>query len=872
MPLPAGTKLGPYEIVAPIGAGGMREVYKARDSRLDRIVALKVAHEQFSERFEREARAVAALNHPNICMLYDVGPNYLVMEYIDGRTLAGPLPLEQALKYGGQICDALDAAHRKGIVHRDLKPANILLTKAGIKLLDFGLAKQRREAAVGGATETIALTKANTMLGTLQYMAPEQLQGQEADARSDIFSFGLVLFEMLTGKRPFEGSSPASVIAAILEHRAPSVADVAPASLDRVLDRCLAKHPDDRWQTARDLKAGLEWVAEGGGGAAVAVAPRRSAWLLGAGWIAAAALVAVLLVLAPWRARPQGELVRFAVYPPDGNAFARANDATVPVPQFALSPDGRTLVFAAAAAGAKAMLWLRSIKEVAARPLPGTEDCIGPFWSPDSQWIAFLAEGKLKKIRAGGGAVQVIAEGVADSFGATWGPDGEILFGSGSAPINRVHSTGGPFAPVTQLDVARREGSHRFPHFLPDGRHFLFTVRSGLAEQRGIYVGSLDGKTKKLLVRIDAGAVYASPDYLLWVDGDTLLGQDFDADRLDLAGQPFTVAERAGRSTTGESAVSASPTGILAYDSATLRLGRLTWFDRSGNALNSPAPDGDYADFRLSPEEKRLAASLVNLKTGSTDIWLTDLLRGSTSRLSAGPALNAAPVWSPDGARIAFRTNRGGVIELYQKSALGGGNEEPVLTAEAIRAAGVNAVQLVPSDWSPDGLQIVYTVPNPASGYDLWLLPLASNAKPVRYLSSPADQIHANFSPDSRLIAYGSNETGRYEVYVQTLPKSDRQWTVSTNGGYEPRWRSDGREIYYLSEDRKLMAVPVGPGPSFGVPKPLFQTRVSVGVDVLRTHYVPARDGQRFLVNTEIGDPPPNPITVVLNWTAGLKR
>jgi len=866
-----GSRLGPYEILALIGAGGMGEVYKARDTRLDRIVALKVAHEQFSERFEREARAVAALNHPNICTLYDVGPNYLVMEYIDGQTLAGPLPLEQALKYAGQICDALDAAHRKGVIHRDLKPANILVAKSGIKLLDFGLAKLSRAAAMGGATETIALTKENTVLGTLQYMAPEQLQGQEADARSDIFSFGLVLFEMLTGKRPFEGSSPASIIAAILEHKTPSVAHVAPAALDRVLDRCLAKHPDDRWQTARDLKAALAWAAEDGTRTAPA-APRSSAWRAWIGWIAAAALLAALLLLAPWRARPQGELVRFAVYPPAGNVFAGSNHATVPVPQFALSPDGRTLVFAATAASAKPMLWLRSIEEVAARPLPGTEDGVGPFWSPDSQWIGFFAEGKIKKIRASGGAVQLIAEAVADSLGATWGPDGTILFGSGSTGIHRVHSTGGPIAPVTQLDLVRREGSHRFPHFLPDGRHFLFTVRSGLAEQRGTYAGSLDGKTKKLLVHIDSGAVYASAGYLLWVDGDTLLGQDFDAGRLELAGQPFTVAERAGRSTAGESAVSASPTGILAYDTASLRFGRLTWFDRLGNALNSPAPDGDYTDFRLSPEEKSLAATLVNMKTGSTDIWLTDLVRGSASRLSAGPALNAAPVWSPDGAQIVYRTNRGGPIELYQKSALGGGNEEPTLTAETIRTAGIHALQVIPSDWSPDGQYIVNTVPVSGSGFELWLLPLTSNAKPVKFRSSPGNEMHANFSPDGRLIAYGSNESGKYEVYVQTFPKSDQEWTVSTNGGYEPRWRGDQREIYYLSEDRKLMAVPVGPGPSFGVPKPLFQTRVPAGVDAYRTHYVPARDGQRFLVNTEIGEPAPNPITVVVNWTAGLKR
>ena len=413
-----------------------------------------------------------------------------------------------------------------------------------------------------------------------------------------------------------------------------------------------------------------------------------------------------------------------------------------------------------------------------------------------------------------------------------------------------------------------QEGSHRFPQFLPDGRHFLFTVR-GQAEQRGIYAGSLDGKTQKLLPGIDSSALYVA-GYVLYLDGNTLVGRAFDTDRLELKGQPFAVAERVGHSSTAYGAFSASRTGVLAHAGTILRLGRLTWFDRGGNPLNSPSPDGDYTDFRLSPDEKTLAVTLADPRTGTADIWLTDLARGSTSRLTSGPAVNANLVWSPDGARIVFRTNRhGSVNEFYQISAAGGGNEEPVLLEAAERAAGLIPNNVVTSDWSPDARNVVFSATE-SSFYHLWLLPLDSR-KPVRFLRTASDDIQANFSPDGRFIAYASNESGRYEVQVRTFPLSDRKWTVSTSGGYEPRWRGDGREIYYLSEDRKLMAVSVDAGPLFGVPKALFQTRAS-GVNPLRTNYVPSRDGQRFLVNTQTSDPAPTAITVVLNWTAGLNK
>jgi Tol biopolymer transport system component/tRNA A-37 threonylcarbamoyl transferase component Bud32 len=867
MPLSAGTRLGPYEILAPIGAGGMGEVYRARDPRLNRDVAIKVSAAQFSERFAREAQAIAALNHPNICQIYDVGPNYLVMECVEGAPLKGPLPLEKTTEYAGQILDALDAAHRKGITHRDLKPANILLTKQGIKLLDFGLAKLRTSPLKEtDATLTQALTKPLTrdgqILGTLQYMSPEQLQGKEADARSDLFSFGCVLYEMLTGKCAFEGQSAASVIAAILE-REPAPLNLPPP-LERVIRTCLAKDPDQRFQNARDLKRTLLWAMEPQPDGIVVGRGRRRWWLA-----AAAALVlgaGAFFTARSSRAPTAGDALSFAIYPPEKTAFSAALNTTVSVPQFALAPDGRSIVFTAEAAGARPMLWVRSMEQVSARTLPGTEDAQDPFWSPDGRWVGFFAEGKLKKIPAGGGSVQVVSQTATDFRGGTWGPDNTIVFASGTGPVYHVASAGGPATPAT----FSAQNTYRYPQFLPDGRHFLHVVLG--PEQGGVYAGSLDDKSAKLLVRTNTSAVYAPPGYLLFVDGDTLLGQAFDAERLEVSGQPFLIAEHVGHTSAFQSAISASRTGIIAYAGTIAQNGRLTWFGRSGNALGLAGPEGDYTDFRLSPNEKSLAASLVDPKAGTVDVWMTDLVRGSNTRVTHEGQLGASAIWSPDGAHLALRAIRNGVIVFYQKSAGGGGDEQAVLSAETQRAVQIQSNNLINTDWSPDGRLMLFSAPAVASGNDLWLLPLTGDRKPKKYLATPAEEMHGNFSPDGHLVAYTSNESGRVQVDVQTFPLSDKKWQVSTNGGYEPRWRADGREIYYLSEDRKMMAVSVGPGPSFDVPQTLFQTRVPAGVTANRQHYVPSRDGQRFLVNTQTGDPSPTPITVVLNWTAGLKK
>jgi serine/threonine protein kinase/Tol biopolymer transport system component len=895
MTLSSGTKLGPYEVVSPVGTGGMGEVYRARDTRLDRTVAIKIlpahlsSNPEAKQRFEREARAISSLNHPNICTLHDVGHqdgvDYLVMEFLEGETLAdrllrGPLPPEQVLKYGIEICEGLERAHRGGVTHRDLKPGNVMLTKTGAKLMDFGLAKAGSlpGAPVSGLTLTSPvasrpLTQEGMIVGTFQYMSPEQIEGKEADARSDIFALGAVLYEMATGKRAFEGKSTTSVIAAILERNPALISAVRPMfppMLDSVVKTCLEKDPDERWQSVRDLRTNLKWIAEGEG-AVTSSAVKHNPWRERAAWTLALAFLGSLALFAAghYHTPSTGELVRFSVNPPENAVFSGPPNVTVAVPQFALSPDGRAMAFVTNSSGTDPMIWLRSIDQVTARPLAGTEHAQLPFWSPDSRWVGFFAEGKLKKIPVAGGPAQVLAD-VADAFGGAWGADGSIVFAKLSSAIFRVSSGGGIVTAVTKVDTIMK--AHRWPQFLPDGRHFLFHVQGGDPEHRGIYVGSLDGVTQKFLIRTESSAIYAWPGYVLYVDSDTLLGQAFDVAHLELRGEPFTVAEHVGRSTGFNIGASASGTGMLAYAAAVLHRGRLTWFDRAGNSLNSVGVEGDYSDFRLSPNGETLAVSLVDPKAWNPDIWLIDLIRGGPSRFTVGAALNAAPVWSPDGARIVFRTNRNGQTELYAKSAGGGGNEEAVLTNETQHSAGIDSPNLVCSDWSPDGRYVIGSVPQQTTGDDLWLIPLDGDKKPFKFLGPPSDQLHANFSPDGHFVAYTSNESGRFQVYVQTFPLSDRKWQVSTDGGYEPRWRADGREIYYLSEDRKLMTVAVGAGPSFAVPKTLFQTRVPEGITSRRTHYVPSGDGQRFLVNTQNLDASPNPITVVLNWQAELKK
>jgi hypothetical protein len=902
MMLVAGARVGPYEVLSALGAGGMGEVYRARDTKLGRDVALKILPESFTHdperiaRFRREAQVLAALNHPHIAAIHGLeesgSTQFLVLELVDGNTLGdrltrGPLPLHEALAIAKQIAEAFEAAHEKGIIHRDLKPANIAVTKDGnVKVLDFGLAKAT-EAASGTSvdlansptlTSPAMMTGVGVILGTAAYMSPEQARGKAVDKRTDIWAFGCVLFEMLTGKKPFDGETLTDTVAAIVKDEPDwrALPPETPASLRSLIARCLRKDPAQRLHDIADGRFQIEEVLNDPVGSAAVVLPARyhREW---AAWIAA---VLFLAAAAFFAARPSpnsasGDPISFPVFPPEKTVFSTATNTTVNIPSFALAPDGHALAFGAETPGARPMLWVRAVDQVNARQLAGTEDAQDPMWSLDSRWIGFFADGKLKKVPAGGGAVQVITQTAGTDFrGLTWGPEDTILFGMGNQPIVSVNSAGGTTTPVTVFD-ASREGSHRNPHVLPDGHHFLFSIFGSRHDQNGVYAGSVDRPTKQLLVRGDTNAVYAPPGYLLFVDGDTLVGQAFDAARLELKGQPFLVAEHVGRNSAFMSAVSASRMGTIAYAGIISQKGRLAWMDREGNPLGSPGtPESDYADFRLSPDETRLAASLVDPKTNALEIWLTDLARSSNSRLASGGLVTASALWSPDGTRLTFRTNRNGNVELYQRSAAGGGDDRPLLSAEgaeAFRAAKIAATNIIPSDWSPDGRHIIFSAPSPVSGTDLWLLPLGEEAKVAKFIASPAEEMHGNFSPDGHLVAYTSNESGKFEIYVETIPRSDRKWPVSTNGGYEPRWRGDGREIYYLSEDRKLMAVSVGVGPSFGIPKPLFQTRVPAGVIANRTHYVPSRDGKRFLVNMGI-DAPTSPITVVLNWTATLKK
>ena len=802
------------------------------------------------------------------------------MELVEGPTLAdriaqGPIPIDEALSIAKQIADALEAAHERGIIHRDLKPANIKLRADGmVKVLDFGLAKSFEQTLPDDLTraavvQSPATTVAGVIMGTAAYMSPEQARGKAVDKRTDIWAFGCVLFEMLGGRRPFEGETLTDTLAAIVKNEPDwrALPLGTPAGVRSVIARCLKKDPAERLRDVADARLQLEDVVDDPDPAAAAskrALPRRE-W---AGWIAALLLlgVALFLALRPAPAAPHPNLVSLQIVPPQNTSFSSPISATVGVPGFAMSPDGTTLVFVAEAPGAAPTLWLRSLDRVAPRQLAGTDGAQGPFWSPDSRWIAFVADGKLKKIPAAGGPVQILTDVSTDFRGGNWGPGDRILFGSGRLPISSVNASGGKATTVTVLDRSRLETTHRYPEILPDGRHFVYLIFGGNRDLSGLYADSLEGGAKKFLGQMSSSAIYVPPGYLLFVEGDALLGLSFDAERLEVTGQRFLVAEHVGRTSGFLSAVSASRTGTIAYAENVAQHGRLTWIDRRGHPLEAPpTADGDYADFRLSPDEQRLSAARVDPKTNILETWIIELSGGRTVRLPSGGSVTAGAIWSPDGKTLMYRTNRNGAIEFQQRSAQGGGNDRVVVSS-----AEIPSNNSFLTDWSSDGRHIVFSAVA-ESEFDLWLLTVGQDFKAAKLISAAGDQMHGNFSPKGDLLAYTSNESGRFQIYVETMPRSDWKRPVSTNGGYEPRWRADGRELYYLSEDRKLMAVEVGPGPSFGIPKPLFQTQIRAGVSNFRAHYVPSRDGERFLINTAI-DTPPSPITVVVNWTANLKK
>jgi Tol biopolymer transport system component/predicted Ser/Thr protein kinase len=892
MTLVPGTRLGQYDILAVLGSGGMGQVYRGYDTSLDRMVAIKVLPPDMMaiagrrERFAHEARAVAALSHPHICALYDHGSengfDYLVMEYLDGesladRLIAGPLPLTKVLQYAIEIADALEQAHRCGLLHRDLKPANIIVTKNGAMLLDFGLATTRRGATLleptpssihGAATESF--TAEGTLIGTLHYMAPEQLEGREADARSDIFAFGAVVYEMVTGRRAFDGGSHASVIAAILSADPPQLAEakpLVPPALDRLVRKCLAKDPEERWQSVHDLKTALHWIEEdsaGGhtGGSAPAHVYRRErlAWIM-VGLLAVVSAAAIGI-----GRRTARELdvspISFEVRPPEGATLFSGGGI------MALSPNGRSLVFVATPRGGKTLLWIRSLDSPAVRALAGTTDARAPFWSPDNRFVAFFSGGKLKKVEVASGDVQTLCDSGEGSPG-TWGPNGEILFTSDlTGRIERVSAAGGHSTPVITKDPSRGEFQLNSPQFLPDGRHFLYLVRSARSEFAGVFVGSLDAPTRTRVLSEYSQVLYVPSGYLLYHREGSVFAQRFNLAMLKVSGDGLLVVNDVAFNVGSRRGVfSVSDTGTLAYRTAEDTV--LEWFDRAGTSLGAVVPPGHYYNPAVSPDGKMVAVARLDSHASTQDIWLIDANSSTPSRLTFDAGLDASPIWSPDGARIVYVSRRPEKGDLYVKSLKGTGAAELLLS---------RSVPIFPVDWSRDGNVIMFMEVRPGSvtpfhGWNILALPLLGGRTPFAAVETSAD--HARLSPDGRWLAYDSDETGTSEVYVRPFPGTTAAtWRLSDHGGREPKWRGDGRELYYLSADERLMAVRIRTGSRFeaDLPVPLFQAP-AVGGNTLgvANKYDTTLDGQRFLFNAPAGGPS-KPITVIVNWAATLPQ
>ncbi len=885
MALTAGTKLGPYEIQSPLGAGGMGEVYRARDTRLERIVAVKILPSHLSEnpeakqRFDQEARTISSVNHPNICTLYDVGhqdgTDYLVMEFLEGETLAdrlrkGPLPIDQVLRDGLDICEGLDKAHRCGVVHRDLKPGNIMLTKGGAKLMDFGLAKASvsTAAAASGLSMTSStppgshpLTAQGTVVGTFQYMSPEQVEGKPADARSDIFALGAVLYEMTTGKRAFEGKTAASAMAAVLEREPPpitSLQPMTPPAFERLVKSCLAKDPDDRWQTAHDVKLQLRQILEGGSqitSSAVAIQPARKragklAWIIAGPFAAVAAVALFFLYQAEQKQLP---VLRVEINPPDKLLFNLSGDHGGPA---VISPDGHYIVFSAYGSGG-AQLYLRALDSTSSQPLAGTEGAMFPFWSPDSRSIAFFTDDKLKRIEATGGTPVTICESTLGR-GGSWGPDGTIVVAlSYNTGISRVSANGGPPTPVTTIDGVRYS-SHRWPWFLPDGKHFLYVAvkhNSPNSPDTAVFFASLDGKENRLLFHTLSNAVYVS-GRLLFQRENSVVTQSFDPVTGKFSGEPQTLSENVHfDSGLWRMNLSASNDGMLVYASGTSSGTEiLTWYDRSGKKLGTVGERTEYFDLDLSPDEKQLAAT--ELSTATATIWIHDLVNNRRTRLTFSGGAHLTPFWSPDGKQVAFTSNQQAAISVKTLD-----RSAPEQTLISSPKPIFQAI----TDWSHDGRYLMY---EQGIGFnvDLWVLPMSGDHKPFLYTNAAS---RGTFSPNGRWVAYVAQESGRPEVFVAPFPWTGTKWQISNGGGAEPRWRADGKELFYFDLNG-LVAVQVdSAGPAFQVGSSKLLFRIPLR-GIIAREYAPSKDGQRFIaVSPSEGSS--QSLTLVQNWLAELQ-
>ena len=864
----------------------MGEVYQARDMELGREVAVKVLPSSFSadrtrlHRFQQEACAAGALNHPNVLIVHDIGAHdgspYVVSELLEGETLrrrigGTPLGQRRAIDYALQIANGLAVAHEKGIIHRDLKPDNIFVTNDGrVKILDFGLAKLTQ--LDGNQSQTDVPTRRvdtdpGVVMGTVGYMSPEQLKGHQVDQRSDIFSFGAILYEMLSGRRAFHGESAAETMSAILKEDPPELSDtnrtVSPA-LERLVTHCLEKNPESRFHSARDLAFALDALSGTSSSfdktTPVAMPSIRSGTRERFMWITAVAfLLIALLGLLFWnfrRAPQQARTMRFFISPAEQTSFTGSE----------ISPDGSRMIIGVRESTGKALLWVRSLDSLTMYPLSGTEGGMYPFWSPDSRSIAFYAEGKLKKIDVSGGPAQTLCDAGVGS-GGTWSANGVIVFSPDTASsLYRISSSGGLQERITTLDETRQEVSHKHPQFLPDQKHFLFLAQSARAENSAIYIGALDSKEIKLVVNTRARARYMPPGYLLFLRDRTLMAQSFDANQLTLAGEPFPLAEHVGfNAVLGNAAFSVSENGSFTYMTGSIGGGQPGLYSRDGKRISSVGPPGEYFNLYLSPDEKRVAVAVSDPQTGARDVSLLDIASGTPTRFTFSLSEDFLPVWSPDGTRIVFSSDREGPGNLYQKSASGAGNEELLFQSTERKW---------PGDWSRDGRFIICTNRSPTTKDDLWVLPMTGDQKPFLYLQSLNNEDHPRFSPDGRFVAYTSDERGKWEVYVQTFPASGGKWIVSVNGGAQPRWRRDGKELFFIAPDRKMMAADVkleGSVFEAGVPKVLFQTNV-VSYPNPRNVYDVSADGQRFIIVTPPEETSSTPIIVVANWTTDLKR